>query len=45
MAVIGNVFLAVAVITVAAGTVTEFQIRVGDIRPSAYSAAVLVVFL
>ena len=40
MGVIADVFFAVAVITVAAGTVAEFQIRMGHIRLTADSAAV-----
>ena len=40
MAVIVDVFLAVAVIAVTPGAVPELQLRVGNVCPSAYSAAV-----
>ena len=40
MGVIADMILAVAVIAVAFGTVTEFQLRIGHICPSANCAAV-----
>ena len=40
MAVIADVILAVAVIAIAPGAVTELQLRIGDVVSSAYGAAV-----
>ena len=37
-----DVFFAIAVVALAAGAVAEFQIRVGNIRPAANGAAVIV---
>ena len=38
MSMVGNMLLTVAVIAVAAGAVPEFQLRIGNIRPSANGA-------
>ncbi len=40
MAVISDMVLTVAVIPIALGAVAELQVRVGEIRPAAYGAAV-----